>query len=153
MVLQRYTMGTPTFTSGLTREALRGVTFEQLVSFRGARRAMLVADMEKYDIRAYVRVNADVLKRFKPKQASLDVGRSDRLDGPLTSEWTPVRPGLAVGLWHDTHEDVTLGAPNVAMTMMDDGNGGKMSVPQATQGFPGLIEFKMACEIDKKETT
>lgn len=153
MVLQRYDMGSASFTSGITRDVLRQATFDQITSFRGVRRAMILSDLERFDIRAYVRVNPEVLKRFKPKQTSLDVGFQDYLDGPLTSEWVAVKPSIAVRLWYDMREDVTLGAPSVAMTMMDDGNGGKMSIPQSTQGFPGLIEFKMACEIDKKETT
>ncbi len=152
MVLQHFDMGSEKFTSGLTRELLKTLRFEDWATLRGARRAMIAKDLERYDIRPQIRLNADVLKRFKPKATSIDVGLSEVLDGPLTCEWVTVRPSVAVSLYHDMKEDANLGGPGMAMVMMDDGSGGKMSIPQSTSGYPGLIEFRMPCEITKETT-
>lgn len=147
MVLQHYDMGSEKFTSGLTREFLKTLTFEQWATLRGSRRAMIAKDLEKFEIRAQIRLNPDILKRFRPKANSLDIGFHDFVDGPLTTEWMSVRASIAASLWHDMHEDVNLGGPGMSMVQVDDGSGGKMTIPQATQGFPGLIEFRMPCEV------
>lgn len=151
MVATHYDMGSEKFSSGLTRDFLKTLTWKQIIDVKGIRLAMIAKDLERYDLRPEIRLNPEVFKKFRPKERGIDIGMADVFDNPLTTEWRTVRPEVAIRLNHDMREDVNLGGPGMVPVVMDDGTGGKMVIPQATQGFPGLIEFRMPCEVPPKE--
>jgi hypothetical protein len=144
-----YQMGAGNFTSGLTAEFLGRLTWAQIAGLAGVQRAMVLRDLDNFDLRPEVRVNPILLNRFRPKAQDLVV----ELGGAplvLTPRWQSVRPGVAMDLFHRCKEDGTLGGPSMRIVPMDDTMGGKMYVPQADPGLPGLIEFRMPCEAPKE---
>lgn len=144
-----FTMGAETFTSGLTREVLRSLTWAQVMAMQGVQRAMVLRDLDRHDIRPLVRLDAATLARFRKGATTLDPQLGEVGDVVLTTEWQSVRAAFASALHFRALEDATLGGPSMEMVAMDDSHGGKMYIPQATRGFPGLIEIRMPADAGK----
>lgn len=138
-------MASAAFSSGLTRERLRGATWAAVMAERGARRAAIIADLVNYDIRPEVRLNPERLEAFLPGAKALPNPLGADYE-PLTTAWVAYRADRAAAIYFESLEDAGLGGPTVRMEIVDDGLGGKFWNPRATQGTPGVVEVRLPAE-------
>jgi hypothetical protein len=134
-----------TLATGMTRERLLELSWEQVDKTDGLFRMALILDLDRNDIRPEVRLNAAVLKRFRPQATSIRPQGLGDFHEELTPEWRPVRARFANALVAAMREDVNLGARGMTTEALDE-YGNVKAPPRAHRGFPGLIEIRMPAE-------
>lgn len=137
---------TATLSSGASRDQLRALTWKELAAMRGIQRSAVLLDMERFDIRAEVRVSPDALRQFRPKgPREVRVDLDENLGGPLvlTEEWQPLRAPSAGLLAMRAGEDPNLGAEYCEMQKIPDGYGGFQFIAERRPGVADLIEFRL----------
>lgn len=136
------TQDTKALTTGLDRDRMARVRWEQVADATGVRRAAIVTDLVRFDLRPEIRLNPAVAKRMGVAEV---VQFIDPDLGPtvLTTEWQAVRANVASAIWAKRREERQLGGEYAVEKPLSDGYGGQMWVPERLPGEPDLVEVRL----------
>lgn len=134
-----------TLTSGVTRERLAELTWEQVNKLDGLIRMAVIQDLDRNDIRPEVRLNPALARKFRGGVERIRPQGLGDFHYELTTDWQPVRARFANALAAAMREDENLGARGMTAEAVDE-YGLIKAPPRAHRGTPGLIEIRMPAE-------